>query len=119
MGLTRSGLQNRIEIEIFLPSFVCCPKWPLSTKGATGIGTFYRGDIFHLFQSRDNKAYNFAFWYVADCILKDRKIDYIELHRKMNSIPIVTKNRYFRAVKRLSRAPVVLQRAISALSLPK
>lgn len=85
MGLTLAAREHDVPVELIFPTFVCRPKWPLAAVGAFGFGTFYAGDIFHLYQSRHNKQYEFSFKYVADCVLQDRPIDYIDLFKRMNS----------------------------------
>ena len=103
MALTRAARDSGRELDLLMPTFVCCPKWPLGRYGATGFGTFYASEVFHLFQSRDNEAYDFALTYVAECILTKRDIDYIELHRRMNSVSMRFREKFTSAEKRLRR----------------
>ena len=85
MALTQAAVRQGFPIDILSPSFVCCPKWPLGHFGAVGYGTFYNGEVFHLFQSRHNKAYEFAFHYVAECVIRGDPVDHLLLFQWMNS----------------------------------
>lgn len=103
MALTRRALSDGVAIELLMPTFVCCPKWPLGKEGATGYGTIYDGQVFHLFQSRDNKAYDFAFRYITNCVILGERPNLIELHARMNSISIRARSRLYAFNKRLHK----------------
>ena len=99
MALTQTAQRHGVVVELLFPSFVCIPRWPLANSGAIGYGTFYGSQIFHLFQSRHNKAYEFAFYEVANSILENEPVDYIGLFMKMNSIRISMED-YLRSMPR-------------------
>ena len=70
-----------VEIEMLYPFGAIVPKWRLGDVGFYGVGTFYRGGVFHLFESR-RTPFAFLLFDVADAVLNDRAIDYGELMRK-------------------------------------
>ncbi|MBM3487595.1 MAG: hypothetical protein FJX67_13345 [Alphaproteobacteria bacterium] len=74
-----------VAVELLWPSFTLVPRWPLAERGCYGIGTFYDGSVFHLFQSRHETAYAEAFDTVARAVAEDRPIDYLALHARANS----------------------------------
>jgi hypothetical protein len=67
-----------VEIERLDPFGAIVPKWRLGDIGFYGIGTFYRGGVFHLFESRWT-PFAFLLFEVADAVLHDREIDYAGL----------------------------------------
>lgn len=103
MRLSGTAKELGVPVDLIWPSFVCCPKWPLSDKGCFGIGTFYAGEVFHLFDSRSNKAWCYAFNEVADCVIARRRIDYVGLHAHMNSWRMRLANRRARWRQQLKR----------------
>ena len=70
-----------VEIERLDPFGAVVPKWRLGDVGFYGIGTFYRGGVFHLFESRWT-PFSFLLFDVADAVLNDRAIDHVALMRK-------------------------------------
>jgi len=67
-----------VEIEMLLPWACIVPKWRLGDVGLYGVGTFYRGGVFHLFESRWT-PFAFILFDVAQAVLTDRAIDYAAL----------------------------------------
>jgi hypothetical protein len=70
-----------VEIERLDPWGCIVPKWRLGNIGLYGVGTFYRGGVFHLFESRWT-PFTYILFDVAEAVLRDRPIDYGELMRK-------------------------------------
>ena len=70
-----------VEIERLDPFGAIVPKWRLGDVGFYGIGTFYRGGVFHLFESRWT-PFSFLLFDVAEAVLHDRPIDYGALMAK-------------------------------------
>lgn len=55
-GLTMRAQECGVEVELWLPSSVEIPKWPLGGTGLEfGVGTTYGGLVYHLFESRSGK----------------------------------------------------------------
>ena len=67
-----------IEVEMLYPWACVAPKWRLGDVALYGIGTFYRGGVFHLFESR-RKIYAFILFEVADATIEGRQIDPLAL----------------------------------------
>ena len=57
------------------------PNWRLGDVGLYGVGTFYRGGVFHLFESRST-PFAFILFDVAEAVLADREIDYSALMKR-------------------------------------
>jgi hypothetical protein len=70
-----------IEIERLYPWACIVPRWRLGDVALFGIGTFYRGGVFHLFESRMT-PFMFVLFEVADAVVNDRPIDHLALVRK-------------------------------------
>jgi hypothetical protein len=70
-----------VEIQRLEPWATIVPKWRLGDIALYGIGTFYRGGVFHLFESRWT-PYAFILFEVAEAVLADRPIDYGALMRR-------------------------------------
>jgi hypothetical protein len=75
------ALAAGVEIERLDPWGCIVPKWRLGAIGLYGVGTFYRGGVFHLFESRWT-PFVYILFDVADAVLNDRAIDYGALMRK-------------------------------------
>jgi hypothetical protein len=67
-----------VEIERLYPWASIVPKWRLADVGLYGLGTFYNGGVFHLFESR-HTPFSFILFDVADAVLRDLPIDYATL----------------------------------------
>jgi hypothetical protein len=70
-----------VPVDIIYPCACIVPKWRLGDIALFGIGTFYRGGVFHLFQSRET-PYSFILYEVADAVLNDREVDHLALVHK-------------------------------------
>ncbi len=70
-----------VEIEMLNPWAAIVPKWRLGDIGLYGLGTFYRGGVFHLYESRST-PFDFLLFDVAQAVLADRPIDYAALMAK-------------------------------------
>lgn len=67
-----------VEIEMLYPQACVAPKWRLGDVALYGIGTFYRGGVFHLFESR-RRVYAFILFEVAEATIAGRRIDLLAL----------------------------------------
>jgi hypothetical protein len=67
-----------IKVEMLYPEACVAPKWRLGDGAIFGIGTFYGGGVFHLFQSR-RKVYDFVLLEVAEATIAGRRIDLLGL----------------------------------------
>ena len=84
------AVQAGVDIEYLAPWACLIPKWSLAGQALYGVGTFYRGGIFHLFQSRTS-PFTFAFYKVADDVINNRETDVLALaHRAMWLYPFAT-----------------------------
>ena len=72
---------NGVEIEMLTPFGAIVPKWRLGDIALFGLGTFYRGGVFHLFEARWT-PFSFILFDVADAVLHDRPIDYALLMKR-------------------------------------
>jgi hypothetical protein len=70
-----------VGIELLYPWATIVPKWRLGDIALYGIGTFYRGGVFHLFESRWT-PFNYILFDVADAVVNDRPIDYSALMQR-------------------------------------
>lgn len=68
---------RELHVELLYPNVVCVPKWQLGQTGVFGVGTFYQGRVFHLFEARKSAAYVDLFRYVADSTALDSSINYL------------------------------------------
>jgi hypothetical protein len=73
--------ERGVAIEMLYPWGAIVPKWRLGDVGLYGLGTFYRGGVFHLFESRWT-PFAFLLFDVAEAVLADREIDYSALMTK-------------------------------------
>lgn len=67
-----------VEVEMLMPLGAIVPKWRLGDVGFYGVGTFYRGGVFHLFEAR-HTPFAFLLHEVAAATLADRPIDHVAL----------------------------------------
>jgi hypothetical protein len=70
-----------MEVEMLYPWGAIVPKWRLGDIGLYGLGTFYKGGVFHLYEGRET-PFSFILFEVADAVLDDRPIDYVGLMDK-------------------------------------
>ncbi len=74
-----------VGIERLDPWASIVPKWRLADIGLFGLGTFYRGGVFHMYESRFT-PFSFILFEVAEAVLNDRPIDYATLmNRAVNT----------------------------------
>ena len=95
--LTRIAQDHSINIKFLYPEFSCIPKYAFNDRFPYGIGTFYQGGIFHLFESR-RQSYNRLFKLVAASVINSSQIDYVALARAARIID--TRLRLFESLKR-------------------
>lgn len=87
------ALEAGVPVDLLYPWACIVPKWRLGDVALYGIGTFYRGGVFHLFESR-RTPYTFILHEVADAVLNDREIDHLALIRK--ALPLYSIERWAR-----------------------
>ena len=90
-----------VGIEMLYPWGCIVPKWRLGEIALYGIGTFYRGGGFHLFESRKT-PFSFILYDVAEAVLNDRPVDYVDLMKK--AMPLRGNERWARRVTRWRKA---------------
>ena len=90
-----------IDTEMLYPWGCIVPKWRLGEIALYGIGTFYRGGVFHLFESRKT-PFSYVLYDVAEAVLNDRPVDYVALMRK--ALPQRGNERWARRVTRWRKA---------------
>ena len=73
--------EKGVVIEMLYPWAAVVPKWRLGDVALYGLGTFYRGGVFHLYELRST-PFAFLLFDVAEDVLADRAIDYSALMRK-------------------------------------
>jgi hypothetical protein len=95
--------QNNIPVEYIYPSFCFIPLWSIKGLFPFGVGTFYEGEMFHLFASRQNKGYGFLFESVCNSIIKGEKPDYLRLYKELNSVQSIIKLQFIRLKKNLRK----------------
>ncbi|MGE0743862.1 MAG: hypothetical protein AB7K86_01390 [Rhodospirillales bacterium] len=101
--LTAAARAAGVAVELLYPTFTLVPRWHLGGRGCYGIGTFYEGSVFHLFQSRHAAAYAEAFDTVARCVADGRPIDYLALHARANSTAMQLLNAMAEARRRAGK----------------
>ena len=77
-----AALSSGTKIEYLMPFASLVPRWSLPDQTPYGTGTFYRGGIFHLYESRVS-PYAFAFYAVAEDVIAGRKTDIVALSRRV------------------------------------
>jgi hypothetical protein len=79
--LNQVARESGVAIDMLYPWGSIVPKWRLGDRGLFGLGTFYHGGVFHLFESRKT-PFAFLLFDVAQAVLADRAIDYPALMTK-------------------------------------
>ncbi len=79
--VNEAAMKADVPIELLYPWATIVPKWRLGDIALFGVGTFYKGGVFHLFESRRTR-FRFILFDVAEAILNDRPVDYGALMRK-------------------------------------
>ena len=90
-----------VDTEMLYPWGCIVPKWRLVEIALYGIGTFYRGGVFHLFESRKT-PFSFILYDVAEAVLNDRPVDYLDLMEK--ALPQRGNQRWARRLTRWRKA---------------
>jgi hypothetical protein len=90
-----------VEVEMLYPWGCIVPKWRLGEIALYGIGTFYRGGVFHLFESRKT-PFSYILYDVAEAVLNDRPVDYVDLMNK--AMPLRGSERWARRFTRWRKA---------------
>jgi len=90
-----------VDTEMLYPWGCIVPKWRLAEIALYGIGTFYRGGVFHLFESRKT-PFSFILYDVAEAVLNDRPVDYLALMEK--ALPQRGNQRWARRLTRWRKA---------------
>jgi hypothetical protein len=90
-----------VGVEMLYPWGCIVPKWRLGDIALYGVGTFYRGGVFHLFESRKT-PFSYILFDVAEAVLNDRPIDYVDLMRK--ALPARGDQRWARRFTRWRKA---------------
>ena len=107
-----------VGIDYLAPWACLIPKWSLAGQALYGVGTFYRGGIFHLFESRTS-PFTFAFYAVAEDVLAGRETDVLALaQRAMRLYPLaglLTRWTRFWKLNRLRRWKQALRRRFQRL----
>jgi hypothetical protein len=80
-ALNAVAADQGVPVDLIYPWGSIVPRWRLGDVALYGIGTFYRGGVFHLFESR-RTPFSYILFDVADCVLHDRPIDYGALLQK-------------------------------------
>jgi hypothetical protein len=86
-----------VQVDMLFPWACIVPKWRLGDVGLYGVGTFYKGGVFHLFEAR-HTPFTFILFDVADAVLNGRPIDHLALVRK--ALPLY---KHYRWARRLTR----------------
>ena len=73
--LNRVAREAGVGVDLLYPWASIVPKWRLADVALYGIGTFYRGGVFHLFEGRST-PFAFILFDVAEAVCADRPIDY-------------------------------------------
>jgi len=107
-----------IAIDYLMPWACLIPKWSLAGEALYGVGTFYKGGVFHLFESRTS-PFTFAFYTVAADVLAGRETDVLALaHRAMRIypfLPILARWTRFWKLNRVRRWKQALRRRFQRL----
>jgi hypothetical protein len=80
-GVHDVALAAGVKVEYIRPWACALPKWNLADQTLFGVGTFYQGGVFHLYESR-NSPYAFLFYAVAEDVLAGHKTDILALCQK-------------------------------------
>lgn len=83
--VTRVAEQQGVPIYLAQPEFCLLPKFKFADGYPYGVGTFYHGGIFHLFESR-RKEFRKIFIQVANSVINKQMVDYLDLVNQAMSI---------------------------------
>lgn len=76
--MTRIAQTRGVPLHIAKPEFCLLPIYRFGSEYPYGVGTFFAGGVFHLYQSRTGR-YHGLFSEVADCVIAGRPLDYLAL----------------------------------------
>jgi len=93
-NVTRQAQKYNIKMKLLKPIYSLLPRWRHGNDLPFGIGTFYKGGIFHLFATRKG-SYNKIFMLVADMIIKSVDIDYLFLTNEAQKLENKLKRKTF------------------------
>ena len=112
-GVHDRAVAAGIGIDYLTPWACLIPKWSLAGQALYGVGTFYKGGVFHLFQSR-TWPFTFAFSAVAADVLANRETDVLALSQRAMRLyvfaHVLTRWTRFWKLNRLHRWKLALQR---------
>jgi hypothetical protein len=74
-----------VAVDLIYPWSSIVPKWRLGNVALYGIGTFYHGGVFHLFEGRST-PYAYILFDVAEAVCNDSPIDYCDLMQQALSL---------------------------------
>ena len=83
--VNRIARSRNVPVDLLYPWGAIVPKWRLGDIALYGIGTFYRGGVFHLFEGRST-PYAYILLDVAEAVCGDRAIDYHSLMQRALSL---------------------------------
>lgn len=95
--ITRHAQAYAIPMHFSKPEFSLIPKYRFKHGYPYGIGCFFQGGIFHLYESR-RKEFRPLFTQVCDAILCQRAIDYLDLTNQ--ALDIEAKRRWVTKLKK-------------------
>ncbi len=99
--VTRQAEAHHIPMHFSNPEFSLIPKYRFQDLYPYGIGCFFNGGIFHLYESR-RKEFRSLFTQVCDSILNGQPINYLDLTNQ--ALEIEAKRRLKEKLKRPIRA---------------
>jgi hypothetical protein len=79
--LNKIAASRGVAVDLLYPWASIVPKWRLGEVALYGIGTFYRGGVFHLFEGRST-PYAYILFDVADAVCSNRPVDYRDLMQR-------------------------------------
>jgi hypothetical protein len=99
--VTRHAEEHAIPLYFSKPEYSLIPKYRFNQNYPYGIGCFFQGGIFHLYESR-RKEFRPLFTQVCDAVLDNHKIDYLDLTNQ--ALDIEAKRRLMNKIKTPIRA---------------
>jgi hypothetical protein len=84
--LSAAAKAKGIAVDLLWPSYCLMPKWPLSTKGCFGMGTFYDGRVFHLFESRSDTGWKFVLEQISQDVVSGKPPNYLALYARVHGV---------------------------------
>jgi len=84
---SRAAEMNRVPIVLKEPEFCLIPKYRYLDRYPYGIGTFFAGGVFHLYESR-RPIYEPLFHQTIQYVLDNKPIDYLSLAQSARVISV-------------------------------